>query len=392
MLAKMDPVQLNKAPRADELPLRARALILSPDLSNAAMGRFALDLALRVRAEGGTPLIAAPGGLLKLELQRQKIDHCLLPDPGASALGHMLAAFQLSRWVAEQRATFMHVLDFSLARLAYEVMVKTGARAAITLNQPVISALSSRDGGTLRNFDRIVVPSTIARTQLLQQLQLSDFMVRTIIPGININVVHFNRIGPHKIATLEKNWQLPDDRPVVVVPDCPLDVLMFDHLTVSLQELKRKGVYTVLFVPPAERTTMLQRVAKHGLASHVITASNPADRIPALWLAHAVLVTGFRGQESLLSLIEAQAMGRPVVAFDRNGLSEILLRDDATTLLAAEDMKTLSKALEKTLALTSAEREDFARRARAFVEENFDARQMVDDVMSLYRDLATIQN
>jgi hypothetical protein len=386
------PAAIPTPPAEPESGLKARVLILSPDLSNSDMGRFALDVALRVRQEGGTPLIAAPGGLLKLELQRQKIAFKILPDARTSALGHMFAVMQLSNWITEQRANFMHVLDFSLARLAYEALLKTHIRAAITLNQPVITALANRDGATLRSFDRIVVPSSFARGQLLQQLQLQDPIVRTIIPGLNLAVVHFNRIGPQKITTLEKNWQLPDDRPIVVVPDCPLDPVIFDALAASLQELKKNNVFTVLFVPPEERSYILQRVTRAGLATHVVTASNNADRIPALWLAHAVLVTGFRGQDSLLSLIEAQAMGRPVVAFDRNGLSEILLRDAATTLLAPEDLGGLSAALEKTLALPTPERERFAARARAFVEENFDQKQMVDDVIGLYRDLAAIQN
>jgi glycosyltransferase involved in cell wall biosynthesis len=389
------PLPLTPPPPVEDAGLRARVLILSPDLSNSDMGRFALDVALRVRQEGGTPLIAAPGGLLKLELQRQKrqkIAFKILPDARTSALGHMFAVMQLASWITEQRATFMHVMDFSLARLAYEALLKTHIRAAITLNQPVITALANRDGATLRSFDRIVVPSSFARGQLLQQLQLQESIVRTIIPGLNLAVVHFNRIGPQKITTLEKNWQLPDDRPVVVVPDCPLDPVIFDALAASLQEMKKQNVFTVLFVPPEERAYILHRVTRAGLASHVVTASNNADRIPALWLAHAVLVTGFRGQDSLLSLIEAQAMGRPVVAFDRNGLSEILLRDSATTLLAPEDLGGLSAALEKTLALPTEERERFATRARAFVEENFDQKQMVDDVISLYRDLAAIQN
>ncbi len=395
MLPKKNPVQPNKTTPPsvqDAASLRARALIVSPDLSVDGMGRMALDLALRVRAEGGIPLVAAPGGLLKLELQRQKISCRVLSDPQASALSHMLAARQLAGWIREQRASFLHVLDFSLARLAYEAMVKTDIRAAITLNQPVIGALSSRDGGTLRAFDRIVVPSRYARAQLMQQLQLGDRAVRTIIPGINLNVVHYNRIGPQKITTLEKNWQLPDDEPLVVVPDCPLDPVIFDALAASLQELKKKNVYTVLFVPETERTVMLQRVARLELASHVVTVSNPAERLPALWLAHGVLVTGFRGQESLLALIEAQAMGRPIVAFDRNGLSEILLRDPATCLLHADHLKGLGPALDGMLALSTGERQNFAFRSRTFVEENFDHTQMVDDIISLYRDLAAIQN
>lgn len=372
--------------------LNARILILSPDLNNAMLGRQAVDLALRVRAEGGHPFIASPGGLLKLELQRQKIPHKMLPDMRASALGHMVAVFQLVRWAREQHIHFIHALDFSLSRFAYEVMLKTGMHTAISLNQPVISVIAGRNAEILRSFSRIIVPSSYAREQLLQQLALPESVVRTIIPGINLGVVHYDRISPQKIQTLEKNWQLPDDHPIVVVPDCPLDPVIFDTMAGALKELKERNITTILFVPEYERAFIIKRCAAFGLLSHVIVTSDIQDRIPALWLAHVVLVTGFQGQESIRSLIEAQAMGRPIVAFDRNGLGEIMLRDNATVLLPADQVNKLTAALTRSLKLTTEQRQSFAFRARAFVENNFDRKQMIEDVIDTYRELRQIQN
>ena len=372
--------------------LNARILILSPDLNNAMLGRQAVDLALRVRAEGGHPFIASPGGLLKLELQRQKIPHKMLPDMRASALGHMVAVFQLVRWAREQHIHFIHVLDFSLSRFAYEVMLKTGMHTAISLNQPIISVLAGRNAEILRSFSRIIVPSSYAREQLLQQLSLPESVVRTIIPGINLGVVHYDRISPQKIQSLEKNWQLPDDCPVVVVPDCPLDPVIFDTMASALKELKTRNIYTILFVPEHERAFIIRKVTAFGLISHVIVTSDVQDRIPALWLAHAVLVTGFQGQESIRALIEAQAMGRPIVAFDRNGLGEILLRDQATVLLPADQVNRLTAALARSLKLTTEQRQSFAVRARAFVENNFDRKQMIEDIIQTYREMREIQN
>jgi glycosyltransferase involved in cell wall biosynthesis len=356
------------------------------------LGRQAVDLALRIRAEGGHPFIASPGGLLKLELQRQKIPHKVLPDVRASALGHMVAVFQLVNWAREQHIHFIHALDFSLSRFAYEVMLKTGMHTAISLNQPVISVLAGRNAEILRSFARIIVPSSYAREQLLQQLSLPDSVVRTIIPGINLGVVHYDRIAPQKIMTLEKNWQLPDDQPIVVVPDCPLDPVIFDTMVPAFKELRERNITTILFAPESDRNFVLKRVAAFGLSSHIIVTSDVHDRIPALWLAHTVLVTGFQGQDSLRALIEAQAMGRPIVAFDRNGLGEIMLRDNATVLLPADQVNRLTAALARSLKLTTEQRQSFAFRARSFVENNFDRAQMIEDIMDTYRELREIQN
>ncbi len=390
MLPKLTPVQ--SAADAPEFNLAGcRILILSSELTNTGHGRMALDMAIKIKAHGGEPFIAAPGGVLKLELQRRKIPFQTLPDMQGSAIGHMMAVFQLVNWLKFHRVHFIHTLDFSLARFAYEVMLKSGKHTIITLNQPVITALAARGSDMLRHFTRIIVPSTYAREQLLAQLSLPESVVRTILPGINLSIVHCDRIAPQKIAGLEKNWQLPDDRPVVVVPDCPLDMVIFDSLAPAFKDLKEKNIYTVLFAPEDERAYVLQRVAALGLSSHVIVTSDGQDRIAALWLAHAVLVTGFQGQDSLAALMEAQAMGRPVVAFDRNGLAEILLRDPATILLPGDQVSRLPAALAHILKLSTEQRHAFAFRSRAFVEDNFDRSLMINDVLALYQDMRDIQ-
>jgi glycosyltransferase involved in cell wall biosynthesis len=397
MATKKKPVQMSMELPTPQPPsatpgLNARVLILSPDLDNTGLGRQAVDLALRVRKEGGEPFIASPGGLLKLELQRQKIPHKTLPDMRGSALGHMMAVMQLSSWAREQHVHFIHVLDYSLSRFAYEVMLKTGMHTAISLNQPIISILAGKGADILRSFARIIVPSSFAREQLLQQITLPESVVRTIIPGINLRVVHYDRISPQKLSLLEKNWQLPDDKPLIVVPDCPLDPVIFDTIAPSFRQLKEKDVYIVIFVPEHERNFILKRVHNFGLASHVIVTSDMQDRIPALWLAHSVLVTGFQGQDSLIALIEAQAMGRPVVAFDRNGLGEIMLRDNATLLLQPDQVGRLAAALARSLKLPTPQRQSFAARSRAFVESNFDRKQMIDDIITTYKEIREIQS
>lgn len=394
-MAKAHPVS-PPAPafHAEQLPLPAlasRILIISPDLDNNGCGRQAVDLALRIRAEGGTPFVAAPGGLLKLELQRQSIAYKNLPDMRASALGHMTAVLQLATWTRYHVIDFIHVLDFSLARFAYDVMMKTARHIAITFNHNVLRVNAGRHADILRSFTRIIVPSAFTRDQLIKQAGLAEDNVRTIIPGINLSIVSYARIGPEKIQDLEKNWQLPDDRPVIIIPDCPPDTTLLDTLQHHFVELKNRNIYMLFFVEAHERSVMLRMLAQRGLISHAVVIGGTQHRVAALWLAHSVFLTGFLGQDSLLALMEAQAMGRPIVAFDRSGLGELLLPDAATQCLPGDAINRLTPALLRSLNLSTEQRQAFALRARNFVEENFDRKQMLVDVITLYQEMQLLQ-
>jgi len=358
-MAKAHPVS-PPAPafHAEQLPLPAlasRILIISPDLDNNGCGRQAVDLALRIRAEGGTPFVAAPGGLLKLELQRQSIAYKNLPDMRASALGHMTAVLQLATWTRYHVIDFIHVLDFSLARFAYDVMMKTARHIAITFNHNVLRVNAGRHADILRSFTRIIVPSAFTRDQLIKQAGLAEDNVRTIIP------------------------------------DCPPDTTLLDTLQHHFVELKNRNIYMLFFVEAHERSVMLRMLAQRGLISHAVVIGGTQHRVAALWLAHSVFLTGFLGQDSLLALMEAQAMGRPIVAFDRSGLGELLLPDAATQCLPGDAINRLTPALLRSLNLSTEQRQAFALRARNFVEENFDRKQMLVDVITLYQEMQLLQ-
>jgi len=77
----------------------------------------------------------------------------------------------------------------------------------------------------------------------------------------------------------------PDAQPMVVRAECPSDPVI-RRQAASLNELKTKNTYTVLFVPAYERPSNLAARSKAALTAMVIRFRNLADRHACLWLAH----------------------------------------------------------------------------------------------------------
>jgi len=94
-------------------------------------------------------------------------------------------------------------------------------------------------------------------------------------------------------------------------------------------------------------------------------------------------------------MVEAQAMGCPVVAARMGAVGETVLcppvvAADRRTgwIIPPGDAPALAEALEVTLALTARQREALAKRARAHVLEKFTTPSMVRATLDVYRDLA----
>ena len=87
-----------------------------------------------------------------------------------------------------------------------------------------------------------------------------------------------------------------------------------------------------------------------------------------------------------LVALEAMAAGRPCVASQTGGLPEIVADEDSGILVPSGDVDALTGALDR-LVSDPALRARMGRRGRAIVEERFDIRVRVRQIIRVYDDI-----
>ena len=86
-------------------------------------------------------------------------------------------------------------------------------------------------------------------------------------------------------------------------------------------------------------------------------------------------------------IVEAQAMGRPVVATDHGGARETIVPGVTGWLVPPRDPAALAVAIEETLALDPEERAAFGRQARAQVAAGYTREIMCARTIEVYEEL-----
>jgi glycosyltransferase involved in cell wall biosynthesis len=83
-------------------------------------------------------------------------------------------------------------------------------------------------------------------------------------------------------------------------------------------------------------------------------------------------------------MVEAQAMGKPVVAAEHGASAELLLRDETGWLFEPSNAESLAVALETAMRLESDAREALAKRAIGNVRANFTKELMCAKTLEVY--------
>jgi glycosyltransferase involved in cell wall biosynthesis len=110
--------------------------------------------------------------------------------------------------------------------------------------------------------------------------------------------------------------------------------------------------------------------------------------IREVWAKAHIAVLASRREGLPKSLLEAAACGRPMIATDTPGCSEIAIRGETALTFPVDDAPALAEAL--TLLAGDAEmRARFGSAARALVEEKFSAEAIGKATVALYQSLVT---
>ena len=110
--------------------------------------------------------------------------------------------------------------------------------------------------------------------------------------------------------------------------------------------------------------------------------------MPAAYLAADVIVSASTDPEAFGRVsVEAQAMGRRVIATDHGGSAETVVNGKTGWLVPPAQPDALADALGHVLAQTEANCDDIARRAMAHVRTHFSREVMCARTLAVYNEL-----
>lgn len=152
-----------------------------------------------------------------------------------------------------------------------------------------------------------------------------------------------------------------------------------------LVEAAPAGVHLLFVGDGEERPALERRVAERGLRATFTGHVDPRE-VPGLLASMDVLVHPSLWEGLPRVAVEALLVGRPVVAFDRDGVREVVIDGVTGRLVPAKAVASLRAALEEILARPDRGRE-LGRAGRKMCLERFDGRRAAERVADLYRAL-----
>ncbi len=363
-----------------------------PSLVSGGVERGTVDLARALVAAGWAAYVASAGGPMERELARAGATHLTLPLASKNPLTMRRNAQALAELIRRHRIDIVHARSRAPAWSAWAAARRTRRHFVTTfhnaysLNLP----LKQRYNAVMARGERVIAISDFVAEHAATIYGVGPDRLRTIPRGVDTGLFHPDSVTGSRVVDLAVQWRVPDGAAVVMLPGRLTRWKGGLDLVEAIARLGRDDICCLLVGAEQRkgfRRELEQAIERRKIAALFRIVEDCRD-MPAAYALADVVVSASTDPEGFgRVIVEAQAMGRPVIATDHGGARETIEPGATGWLVPPRDPAALAQALAEALALSREEREALARRTIAHVAASFTREAMCAKTIDVYEEL-----
>jgi len=367
-------------------------LQIAPSLDGGSLSRATLDTAQAAIAAGGSATVASAGGMLIPQLLRSHVKHVDFSCDGNPVWARLSLPARLFGEVRDHGIDIVQTRTPVTTWIGRAVARRLKAKCIATLHTPFVGTTRIAhlvEQRQARADALVAVSDYIARNAIAHMPVLAE-RIETIRPGINLERFDPATVRAERLIRLSAELGVPDGAHVVICAarDEPGRLTLIQ----AIKQLGREDVFCLLLGSGDTKTAfekeLERQIVQADLLGKVQIGPHVEDMPAAYMLADVVVATGGTRRGFSRTLVEAQAMGRPVVAEEGGGAAESVRPGITGWLAGLADATSLAQAINTAISLPPERRSELSHNAQDHVRKHYSLKQSNERLMRLYERLA----
>ncbi len=380
---------LNTPPR---WPGRSGPVVLQvvSSLDPGGSATSAADLSIGIIRAGGKSIVVSSGGSLVSRIRRAGATHVEMAVGTNNVLSMYANSRALVKLIRKHNVDIIHQEGFTGAWATFNAAAQSAKPIVGTVQRLTHATGRFHDWSTesLLNARHLVAVSDFVSERLKGGMIGNETELATIPRGIDTSQYNPGSIIPDRLIQLANHWNLPDGVPIIMVPARIAAGKGQTVVVEALSQLGRRDVMCLIVGKINEQdpyyNELVDLILEKDVADIVKIVGECHDMPAAYMLADVVISASTEPEAFGRVALEAQAMGRPVIATDHGGSKEAILQGRTGWLIPPKDARTLAGALLTAIDMHPSTRADVALVARRHVVETFSLDIMCERTFELY--------
>ncbi len=365
-----------------------------PRLESGGVERNCIELTQAISAAGMRPLVASAGGALLAHIRHAGGEHMTLPLDRKSPWVIWQNAWRMYRLIQSRKVSLIHAHSRAPAWSAYFAAKWAGIPFMTTFHgrYGTEGRYKKRYNSVMLKGARVIAVSQFIKEHIISEYGGDPLSIRTIHGGVDVALFDEKRLIPERIAQLTRSWKIEDQFAPVIF--CPGRISRIKGQHVLIEALATLGPLPFICIIAGSdhgheeyHGELLDLIRTRGLEGKVRIASPTQFMAEAYTLSNIVVVPSIQPESFGLVAVEAQAMGRLVIATDHGGARETILPNETGYLVPPGHVAMLAEAIRFALGRDERVVNAMGEFARAHVRKHFSSARMKADTVAVYREL-----
>ncbi len=382
---------------------KIKVLQVIPRLGYGGAETGCYDIAHYLAEKGCRSYIATYGGELLKFIKKKKVKVLRLPVHSKNPLLIIFNTIILSLMILINNINIVHARSRAPAWACYLACLITRRNFVTTFH-----GTYSFENNFKKFYNSIMLRSklTIAGSNFIFNHineNYSEYLnrkkkLRVIFRGINIDYYNQKNISILKQEKIKEEWKLAQNKFTILMPGRLTywkgQEKLIEALNILIEDYNNSNFQAVVLGSDQGRKVykkkLIDLVQRYRLSQKIKFIDHCKEMPLAYSLADVVVSASIQPEAFGRVAVEAQAMGKPIIASDLGGSKETILKGKSGFLYKHDDPRQLAKALNTVIELDQDTLNSIGIEGRKNITKKFDVEAMCDSTLREYKKLLNI--
>ena len=363
-----------------------------PHLDSGGLVSGAVEVSAALKKNNFTSVIASSGGYKENEIFRHKTVLEKIPVDSKNIFKIISNKNRLIKLARKHKINIIHARSRAPAWSSYW--------AAKELDIPFVTTfhgtygtenfLKKKYNSIMLKGEAVIAISKFIKSHIETEYQYKK-KIHVIPRGVNTEIFSPKLVSTARLVTLASKIKVLDDEKVILMP-ARLTSWKGHKLAIRAISLIKNKKFKLIIVGDTQKREKYKRkliklANELNVQGNIRFVEHTRDMPAFLKYSDVVLSCSTKPEAFGRTVLEAQAMGRPVVAFNHGGSIELIKDNKNGVLTQVENIKELANAITRVLSYSNSERNIIAKRSIENVKKKYLTEMMCLKTLNLYRSL-----
>jgi len=363
-----------------------------PSLRSGGVERGTLEIARAILQAGGKAIVASSGGPMAVTLANLGAEHITLPLASKNPVTMWKNMGRLARLIKDRQVDIVHARSRAPAWSAWFAARRAKCHFMTTFHGTynIQNNWKKKYNAIMTRGERVIAISAFIAEHIQKHYHIDPAKIRIIQRGVDLKLFNPAIRSQPRIISLIREWHLPESLPLILCPGRITRWKGQDVLLRALAALPHRNFFAVILGDDKKqslyRHELEKLIGELGLEGHVRIARHTNYIGEAYLLSRFVVSTSIEPEAFGRVVLEAQAMGKPVIATNHGGPRETVIDGKTGWLVEPGNVEALSAAIQRALTLDEPALQQMSEAAIENAQQ-FTMEKMCAQTLDVYKDM-----